>query len=571
MEVHLTSGPWGHGSMSISKTLRCLVRSCYTHTAVAAVLAETGVTVAPATMSMRLLGLLLIFPALAEDAGCDGGKEKGKPGVLLMQTKPGSLLKAEASASQIDLSMVLGEVKGLQQQMSAMMTKMDSCCCGGQNQFSLAETGLCAIFGDPHFITFDGAETTIVGDIVHWLVKTSSVKMQGLSKGSEGFVAGLAASGDFLSGHRLVVMRDTINGNITVTYDGTEILKESVDTFDVSGVLKAYRRDTWDSDLFDDRILSMRTRMPFTLGDFADRFKNLPDKGIYLFKLPNHIDITVTPVDWLSIVISMPPQAGQTGYCGNFNNLAEDDAEPVVPSWDRPIGADLEPIPESEWLFPTESALMLLGEGGKTGKTEEEEEVARRMKRINECPDNLLSKAEEACSGLTAAYHKFCVFDVCLTQDLAAAGSVGSAAFVQHKLNARGVPIFMGHGQCLDQHGKEFRSFSTKLRTDTACQHLLRTLSLTDGVMGAQLKRGSTCEVLTVKEVDPTHVAIPGGWGSPAGPNQEEDVQIRMLPEKKDAPPIKTAARMADGTGGTGTGLVAQTTDDAVYSCWQLN
>ena len=566
--VHLTPGPSGiHGSMSIQK-LSDVWSVHVIPTTVAAVLAETGVTVAPAAMSMKLLELLLIFPLAlgVEDAGCDGGKEKGKPGVLLMQTKPGSLLKASDSASQVDLSMVLGEVKGLQEQMSSMVTKMDSCCCGGTPQFSLAETGLCAIFGDPHFITFDGAETTIVGDIVHWLVKTSSTKLQGLSKGSEGFVAGLAASGDFLSGHRLVVMRDTKNGDITVTYDGTEILKEPVDTFDVSGVLKAYRRDTWDSDLFDDRILSMRTRMPFALGDFEDRFKNLPEKGIYLFKLPNHIDITVTPVDWLSIVISMPPQAGQTGYCGNFNYLAEDDAEPVVPSWDRPIGADLEPIPESQWLFPTESALMLLGEH-KTGKTEEEE-VARRIKRINECPDTLLSKAEEACSGLTAAYHKFCVFDVCLTQDLAAAGSVGSAAFVQHKLNARGVPIFMGHGQCLDQHGKEFRSFSTKLRTDTACQHLLRTLSLTDGVMGAQLKRGSTCEVLTVKEVDPTHVAIPGGWGSPAGPNQEEGVQIRMLPEKKAVSPPKTAARM-DGT--DGTGLVAQTTDDAAYSCWQLN
>ena len=37
---------------------------------------------------------------------------------------------------------------------------------------------------------------------------------------------------------------------------------------------------------------------------------------------------------------------GQSGYCGNFNGDPDDDAEPVVPSWDRPIGDNLEPVPE---------------------------------------------------------------------------------------------------------------------------------------------------------------------------------------------------------------------------------
>eukprot|EP00438_Fugacium_kawagutii_P024214 Skav223075 [mRNA] locus=scaffold419:182012:183586:+ [translate_table: standard] len=517
-----------------------------------------------------LTALLLTFVLTrAEDDCGTAGCAKGKAGVLLMQTKPGSLMKTPSS--QVDLSTILDEVQGLKQQMSSMMTKQDSCCCQQGVSFTQADTGLCAIFGDPHFITFDGAETTTVGDMVQWLVKTNSIRLQAMSKASEGFLAGFAASGSFMSDHRLVVMRESKDGPIRVTFDGLEILQEAGGSFDVSGVVKAYRRNSWDSDLFDDRILDMRTKMNFTLGSFDDRFKNLPTDGIYLFRFPNFVDVTITGVDWLSAVISMPPQAGQTGYCGNFNGKAEDDAEPVVPSWDRPIGADLEDLPESEWLFPHEPTVMLLGKAKKGGT--EAEEVAARIKRINECPNALLTKAEEACSGLTAAYHKFCVFDVCLTQDLAMARSVGSAAFVQHKVNARGVPIFMGHGRCLDQHGKEFRSFHTKLRTDTACQHLLRTLSLTDGVMGAQLKQGGTCEVLTVKEVDPTNVPIPGGWGIPSGPSADEEVQIHLIPKAEaqahDAHVsdiVDVAPPKADGEG-----LVSSTTDEAAYNCWQLN
>ena len=275
-------------------------------------------------------------------------------------------------------------------------------------------------------------------------------------------------------------------------------------------------------------------------------------------------------VDFLSMVVSMPKQGGESGYCGDFNGDPDDDAEPVVPQWDRPIGKDLEPLPLVASLFPNDTAIALLGEEAfHTNKRSEEEEMKHKLKRINECPKVLLQKAEDACSGLTEAYHKFCVFDVCLSQNLASAQSVGAAAVIQHKLNARGVPVFMGHGRCLDSKGRSFMSYPTKLRTDTACQQVLRTLSLTDGVMGAQLKRGGICEVLTAKEVDPTNVAIPGGWGLPAKPTPEEDIQIKILPKEELQ---KVEERVEElQTPGDATGLIAATTNEASYNCWQLN
>lgn len=163
---------------------------------------------------------------------------------------------------------------------------------------------------------------------------------------------------------------------------------------------------------------------------------------------------------------------------------------------------------------------------------------------------------------MTSAFHKFCVFDVCLTKDLAAAKSVGSAVVLQHE-NAIGAPVFMGHGRCVDVKGRSFRSHATKLRTDTACQQVLRSLSNQDGVMGAQLKRGGFCEVLTAQTVDPTRAAIPGGWGIP-GPSKQDDVYISMAPKGE-------AQAVVESEPGDAEGLIADTTDEAAYNCWQLN
>lgn len=134
---------------------------------------------------------------------------------------------------------------------------MEKCCSCGLNKggFSRDNTGLCAAFGDPHFITFDGAQTTSVGDMVQWLVKTDSIHIQDLARGSEGALLGFAASGPFLSDHRLVVSKDQLHGPLKVSWDGVEILTQSVDEFHIEDTIRAYRRTAWDADVFDDRIL----------------------------------------------------------------------------------------------------------------------------------------------------------------------------------------------------------------------------------------------------------------------------------------------------------------------------
>ena len=123
--------------------------------------------------------------------------------------------------------------------------------------------------------------------------------MQTLEKGSEGFLKGFAVSGSFIGGHKLVVWIESEDGPVHVTYDDTEILLNTVDEFHNSEVgISAYRRASWDSALFDDRILNLRTKMEFTIGDMEDRFKNLVTTGVYLLTLPKRVHVTISGQLW---------------------------------------------------------------------------------------------------------------------------------------------------------------------------------------------------------------------------------------------------------------------------------
>jgi len=498
-----------------------------------------------------------------------------------MQTKTGTLSKAASSSAVADP--VLDEIRTFKEQMVTMMSSLQNqvggCCnCSSfdKSRAKEPEPGLCAVFGDPHYITFDGAETTYVGYMIQWLVKSDNVWIQAISDGSQGRFMGFAVGGPFLSGHTLVAWKEHWDSDLKVTFDGELILQEQESEYHFQPnpgfpkVMDAFRRQSWDPSVFDNRILNLRSTFQFGIGKFPDRFLTLPETGVYMFKLPANIDVTLTGVDFMSAVISMPPQAaGQGGYCGNFNGDPDDDAQPIAPSWDRPIGPDLDPVPEAMSLFPKDIRISLLGETVK--RQSEAEVLADHLKRITECPSTLLAKAEAACNGMNAAFHKFCVSDVCVMRDLGAAQSVGAAAVMENKVNARGVPVFMGHGRCLDKNGNGFLSFPTKLRSDNACQQLLRTLALTDGVMGAQLKRGGVCEVLTVKNTDPTNLAIPGGWGLPETPREDLWNQIAALPVHHLSRQADMQAQaMPPGSGDT-VGIIADTNEDGSYNCWQLN
>lgn len=416
--------------------------------------------------------------------------------------------------------------------------------CGGRNflfsgSSSLSYTceeavrpGLCAAFGDPHFVTFDGAQTVFLGHQLLWLVRSEEVRMQALSKDSDGKLTAFAVGGPFMQNHTLTV-RKTTAFTLEASFDGAAILSEAVSEFHEAGVVDAYRRKAWNATLHSEDILAVRTQMRFAVGPWPERFLREPVGGLYLLKLPGGVEVTITGADIMSVVITMPPQSGgQGGYCGNFNGDAADDFEPVGPSFHKAVGSDLEAVSPSEALL--NSSWWQPGQAGDAPQLDPE-------RVMDDCSVELKAVAEGRCRVVTDAQMKEdCIFDVCATGVISAADGVLAAEILEEKVNARGIPLFMGHGQCLDTVREPYMAFNTTLGTADACTDVLRSLVLTSGVLGAQLHRDATCQILVENGTDPTQVQIRGGWG----PMSNELAH--------------------------GHGIISDTTEEEGWSCWQV-
>merc|ERR1712012_585203 len=177
--------------------------------------------------------------------------------------------------------------------------------------------------------TFDGAHTVLLKHQSLWLVRSQDVWMQALSKDDDGKLVGFAVGGPFLKGHKLVV-RKTSPFTLDATCDGQPILSNVSDSevFRIDDVIEGYRSQKWNATLHSDDVLAVRTQIRFAVGPWPERFSE-PVGGLYLFKLPGDVEVTVTGADFMSLVITMPPQAGgQAGYCGNFDGNVADDFEP---------------------------------------------------------------------------------------------------------------------------------------------------------------------------------------------------------------------------------------------------
>jgi len=223
------------------------------------------------------------------------------------------------------------------------------------------------------------------------------------------------------------------------------------------------------------------------------------------------------------------------GYCGNFNGDADDEFDLVRPSFHKPRGADLGPVASNDILFNVTSWEDWKSEGNENRSLQDPETVMRS------CSTYLQDVAAERCKRVTDTRMKQdCVIDVCATGLAHIADGILAAEIIQMKVNARGIPAFMDHGECLDSVGRKYVGFGTRLSTAADCTDALRGLALTSGVIGAQLQSGGRCQVLVVDDADPTATYIKGGWGA-----KIDEMYL-------------------------GQGLISNTTNDSKWKCWQL-
>lgn len=398
--------------------------------------------------------------------------------------------------------------------------------------------GLCASFGDPHFVTFDGAHTVLMADRVIWLVKSQDIWIQALSKDWDGKLAQLAVSGPFIQNHVILLNKDS-PWSISAYFDGEPILEENVSEFHMLEVADLYRNVEWNSTLHGTDALQVRTQLQFSVGPWPERFLNRPVGGLFLLKLPNDVELAVTGADTMSVVITMPSQeGGQSGFCGNFNGNVSDDFIKVGPSFNIPIGPDLENVEESQQIVDLE---LTATEDSPIPNVTANASWQSPDAILERCSAGLKASAVERCTTVEDERLQLaCIVDVCASGLISAANGVLGAEIVMTKVNSRGIPLFMGFGQCLDCIGRPYRAFGTHIPSAADCTDVLRSLSTVAGVMGAQLREEGNCEILVMNGTDPTGLSILGGW---------------------DAALDEFSA---------GAGIIMNTTHEPEWKCWQL-
>jgi len=380
-------------------------------------------------------------------------------------------------------------------------------------------------FGDPHFFTFDGASTLYnhkTGPVpIHmWVVQSSEIHIQAIN-GKFGFVRGIAFGGPFLQGHTLMML------NQNVTWDGKPILEKMGDTFKETGLASLSRvpKNQWfktDPDFFDNVYNNTRVQRQrfnedkkwWTYG--ADG----PNLGAMRFKLPYDVEGWITSVNrGMQLLLKMPSQPGQCGYCGNFDGNASNDESPEkVRFWlgaRKAAGCGLDAIEKEEDLFD---------QAGLSQSVHVALPSTSSLAPEKSCSQEMMRKARAACQHIPQDNIKdSCEMDVCLTGD---AGNAKAATLMHtmHIAFAGGTVQFAGPGECKDRTGESYTTLDLETVSDeTNCLNLGRKLSrdtklVEQGIEGVQFNnKAKTCQV--VLEAGGTYghnfiVKLPGLWGN---------------------------------------------------------
>lgn len=287
------------------------------------------------------------------------------------------------------------------------------------------------MFGDPHFVTFDKADPVFmaknVGSALNyfWAVNSAQIEIQGLSSGGDSWMQGVAITGGFLNGNSLIAVKDpSSGGGFKVLWNGDQILRSEGDSAHPMEHVQLYRNKAAQYLPTDDEFRKVfgvaGKKNWFQGGQVMRQWKG--NKDVFSFALPKNVQIFLT-VSQLpgagaaEILIKMPPQGAQGGWCGNFNGNKGDDQS----------GTDsLGPLGDQENLFKKHgiSALQI-----------DDISALQMARTTSPCAPGTQDMAESACEHIQDEHFRAaCITDICTSGDvetsLEAADDIGIMSII---------------------------------------------------------------------------------------------------------------------------------------------
>jgi len=273
-------------------------------------------------------------------------------------------------------------------------------------------------------------------------VNSATVKIQGISAQKTAWTAGLAVGGSFLQGHTLLAYLDPAqalkplshwtkvkdhwksNKDMIIKWDGQIILQTGPDAkFSPqpgSGI--QFVRSTGGTHLPSKAVMDKACKVA-THGEAHVRRQNCLEAwkttDIYTFRLPMKVEIfVIAPSQRLftvQLLIKMPPQYNQSGFCGNFNGKAEDDNPPgcTVGTVCNPRKSPGYFVEELDSLFSQESLSQ------KSHQKSSLMESPENYSATGDCVGEAFSKASDACSHLIdPGIRDGCIQDICTSGEV---------------------------------------------------------------------------------------------------------------------------------------------------------